>query len=63
MFRQAYDEHPDYVPLLKRSRELWLKLNERTGKTIFHATGGIYLNPPDKIGAGKEEEAAKIHNL
>jgi hypothetical protein len=49
--------------LLKRSRELWIKLNERTGKTIFHATGGLYLNPPDKDDSRREEEAAKIHNL
>ena len=45
-FRQCYDEAPDYVPLLKRARELWLQLNERTGKEIFFATGGLYINPP-----------------
>jgi sarcosine oxidase len=31
-FRLAYDVHNDYVPLLKRARELWLELNKKTGK-------------------------------
>jgi sarcosine oxidase len=46
-FRQAYDEGDDYVPMLKRSRELWLQLNKEAGKQIFFETGGLYLNPPE----------------
>jgi glycine/D-amino acid oxidase-like deaminating enzyme len=49
------------VPLLKRSRELWLELNKRTGKDIFQATGGLYISPPEN--PRREEEIAKIHNL
>lgn len=46
-FRLAYAEHPGYVPLLRRARELWLVLNERWPETIFHPTGGLYLSRAD----------------
>ena len=49
------------MPLLKRARELWMDLNEKTGREIFHATGGVYLNPPTNIQ--KEKQVAQIHNL
>lgn len=43
MFRTAYYEHPSYVPLLVRSRELWLELNEAAGRDLYHETGGVYF--------------------
>ena len=55
-FRLAYYEHPDYVPLLKRSRELFLELNRESADPIFHATGGIYIG----IEGGEFVEAAQI---
>jgi len=49
MFRMAYYEHSDYVPLLKRSRELWLELNcaEPLPRTVYHEVGGLYMGPAD----------------
>ena len=35
MIRQAYLEHPDYVPLLRRAYALWDELEELTGKRLF----------------------------
>ena len=49
------------MPLLKRSRDLWLQLNKQAGKQIFFETGGIYLNPPNS--GDREEQAAIKHNL
>ena len=43
-FRMAYAEHPGYVPLLKRARELWLAIDEGFTKTVFHQSGGLYLS-------------------
>ena len=60
LFRHSYHEHPDYVPLLRRAHVLWHELNKKAGKTIFHQTGGVYVNPP---GCVSEEPAAKLHNL
>lgn len=37
--RQAYFEHPDYVPLLIRAHELWEELNHSSGQTLFHKIG------------------------
>lgn len=47
MFRLAYYEHPDYVPLLQRSLEKWRGLNERSGQAVFTPTGGLYAGAPD----------------
>lgn len=45
LIRQAYFEHPDYVPLLRRSYELWDELFKRHGKNYFHKTGVVIYGP------------------
>lgn len=47
MIRQAYYEHADYVPLLKRAYTLWDELEKESGETVLHITGGLYMGPPD----------------
>jgi len=39
LIRKAYFEHPDYVPLLHRSYELWDEIEEKSQEKLFHATG------------------------
>ncbi|HTD32633.1 MAG TPA: N-methyl-L-tryptophan oxidase [Candidatus Elarobacter sp.] len=47
IIRQAYFESPDYVPLLRRSYELWDALAART-KTVLRAqTGGLFVGRPE----------------
>src|SRR5580698_135594 len=46
MIRLAYFEHPDYVPLLRRSYQLWKELSADLGRDIIHITGGLMLGPP-----------------
>ena len=43
-FRLAYAEHPGYVPLLQRARELWMEINEAAPEAVFHASGGLYIS-------------------
>jgi sarcosine oxidase len=43
-FRMAYAEHEGYVPLLKRSRKLWMELNKDAQDQIFFETGGLYIS-------------------
>jgi len=62
-YRLAYYEHADYVPLLKRARELWLELNAASGREIFHAVGGVYLAPQDADFVRLSHEAAQSHEL
>ncbi|MCH2136098.1 MAG: N-methyl-L-tryptophan oxidase [Phycisphaerales bacterium] len=62
-FRLAYYEHPDYVPLLKRSRDLWLSLNERTARPIYQPVGGVYLAAPGADFVRLAHAAAVEHGL
>ena len=62
-FRLSYFEHPDYVPLLKRARTLWLELNKDTGRQIYHPVGGVYLAPPGADFVRLSHEAAMQHEL
>jgi sarcosine oxidase len=39
LIRKAYFEHPDYVPLLHRSYELWDEIEKESQEKLFHATG------------------------
>jgi len=41
IIRLAYYEDPSYVPLLRRSYELWRELQTQTGAELLHITGSI----------------------
>jgi sarcosine oxidase len=47
VIREAYYEHPLYVPLVRRAFENWRQLEEESGRSIYHRTGGIMLGRPD----------------
>lgn len=63
MFRTAYYEHPAYVPLLRRSRDLWLALNRDARRTLYHETGGLYLGLPDGELIRESARAAREHAI
>jgi len=41
--RQAYFEAPEYVPLLKRSYELWHELERESGRKLLELCGGLFI--------------------
>ena len=45
LIRQAYYEHADYVPLLKRAYPLWEELQQRRQEPLYHQTGIIEVGP------------------
>src|ERR1044071_9416293 len=45
IIRLAYAEDPAYVPLLRRSYELWRELENRAGDRLLYITGGIDAGP------------------
>src|SRR3989304_9706362 len=49
VIRQAYFEHPDYVPLLKESYRLWRELEAQVGKQLFHQIGLVEIGPADGV--------------
>ncbi len=46
IIRLAYYEHPSYVPLLRRSYELWRELQREAGEPLLYITGSIDAGPP-----------------
>ncbi|MFN0025491.1 MAG: N-methyl-L-tryptophan oxidase [Parvularculaceae bacterium] len=46
LFRIAYFEHPDYVPILQRAFTMWKTLEQEAGETLFHQTGVIEAGSP-----------------
>ena len=63
LIRQAYFEHPDYVPLLLRAYALWRDLEERVGRRLLVESGLVMAGPPDgEVIAGAARSAA-LHDL
>src|SRR5215213_42669 len=62
IIRQAYFEHPAYVPLLLRAYELWEDL-ERDDPGIFRPTGGLFLGRPDTGAVSGSLTSARKHSL
>ena len=63
MIRQAYFEHPDYVPLLRRAYDLWDELQMLGNDSFFHVTGGLYIGPEDGSIVPGSLKAALEHDL
>ncbi len=45
IIRLAYYENPSYVPLLRRSYELWRELEQEFGEKLLYITGSIDAGP------------------
>jgi sarcosine oxidase len=63
VIRQAYFEHPDYVPLLLRAYELWRELEETAGIDLLHQVGLLQVGPPEGPVVRGVLEAARLHKL
>jgi len=63
MIRQAYYEHSEYVPLLKRAYTLWHELERDSGEQVMHITGGLYMGPPDCGIITGSKRASEEHAL
>ena len=46
IIRLAYFEDPSYVPLLRRSFELWRRLQAESGEQLLHMTGCLHVGAP-----------------
>ena len=63
VFRTAYAEHPDYVPLALRAGALWDKLAADEGATFLHRTGMVSLGPPGSSLIAGARKSAAAHGL
>ncbi len=63
LFRLAYYEHADYVPLLVESFDGWKRLEAESGARVFHVTGGLYMGERDGELVGQSVASARRHGL
>src|SRR5271165_1007526 len=47
IIRQAYYEHPAYVPLVQRSQERWYELEQTVGRHLLTSCGCLSIGRPD----------------
>ena len=63
IIREAYFEHPLYVPLVRRAYELWEELEREAERTLFHQTGGLMIGPADGAIVGGARRSALEHDV
>lgn len=63
IFRTAYFEHPDYVPLLRHARQGWRVLESGSGETLLHTTPLLTLAPPESPLIRGIQGSAAVHGL
>jgi sarcosine oxidase len=47
IIREAYFEHPAYVPVVRRAFDLWRELERSVGRPLYVKTRGITIGPED----------------
>ncbi len=63
IIRMAYFEHPSYVPLLRRSYELWRELEVTSGERLLVITGSIDAAPAEHQVFTGSLESCLLHGL
>ncbi|MDA0285679.1 MAG: N-methyl-L-tryptophan oxidase, partial [Planctomycetota bacterium] len=63
IIRQAYFEHPDYVPLLLRAYGLWRELESVSGRKLMKICGLILAGPPSGEVVSGAKLAARLHGV
>src|SRR6267143_303611 len=63
IIREAYYEHPLYVPLVRRAYELWVELEKGAGRSLLRETGGLMIGKPDSAVVAGATRSAHDHSL
>ncbi len=63
IIREAYFEHPLYVPLVQRAYELWNELERLSGRKLLRITGGLMIGRPDGVLVRGARASAEQHRL
>ena len=63
VIRQAYNEGPDYVPLLFRAYDLWHALEREAGTTLLTKTGALHMGASDSAAVAGAALSARTHRL
>ncbi len=63
IIRQAYYEHPDYVPLVQEAWRAWRDLEDATGWRLLTETGGLMVGRSDSALVRGALVSAEQHHL
>jgi sarcosine oxidase len=63
IIREAYYEHPSYVPLVQRAYHLWRELELAGQQKLLIETGGVMVGPPQGELVAGARLSAEIHGL
>jgi len=63
IIREAYYEHPLYVPLVRRAYELWGVLERQAGERLWERTGGLMVGPEHGSLVRGATESARTHGI
>lgn len=63
IIREAYFEHPSYVPIVQRAYQLWDDLALLSQTPLFQQTGGLMIGAPDSIVFTGAKHSAETHHL
>lgn len=63
IIRQAYFEHPAYVPLVREAWALWERLQNESGRKLLVKTGGLMIGGRDAEVIRGAIESARTHSL
>ncbi|HEX6850218.1 MAG TPA: N-methyl-L-tryptophan oxidase [Candidatus Polarisedimenticolaceae bacterium] len=63
IIREAYFEHPLYVPLVQRAYTLWTELEELAERELLRTTGGVMIGPAGGILVEGARRSAEEHGL
>lgn len=63
IIREAYFEHPAYVPFVQRAYQLWQDLEQRSGTSLLQITGGLMIGRRTSELVSGAMESARLHGL
>jgi len=63
IIREAYFEHPQYVPFVQRAYRLWDSLAAATGADLMRRTGGLMIGREDGPLVTGARTSAQLHHL
>src|SRR5437762_8554667 len=63
IIREAYFEHPLYVPLVQRAYELWAEAEKASAQTLLLETGGLMIGPTEGMLVSGARRSAEEHKL
>jgi sarcosine oxidase len=63
IIREAYFEHPTYVPLVQRAYTLWAELEQASQSPLFQPTGGLMIGSPESVVFQGAKHSAESHHL